>query len=318
MRPGTIVCVLESFSADDVVLTKALSLADWYGSDLHVVHVGPSSEATESGEGDLVERIAAGAGSLPAPDVHIRSAVLSGGGVGAIAGYANRVGAGLIVLGKTAPRGQGYRSAGSFVAALGKRVTAPTIVIPGGPVSPALAAPVFRNVLCAIDFSEVSLRALTAALRLAQESGGRLTLLHVLDGFPYETVYSGSRAFRLLQKWRTHVEEVNRELIALIPPDASNWTEIDVASVPGEVDEAIVTAAAERRSDLIVLGLPRRPRWEDLVSGSTVHRVLRRTTPPVLLVPGRSTASLFRPTHQRDVPFVWGRSPSAARGRAAT
>jgi len=116
----------------------------------------------------------------------------------------------------------------------------------------------------------------------------------VLDGFPYETVYSGSRAFRLMQDFRSRVARVNRELQSLIPPDALNWAEIDVATVSGLAHESIVSAAAARGADLIVLGLPRRSRVEEVVARSAVHRVLRRTTSPVLLVPG-PTASLVRP-----------------------
>jgi nucleotide-binding universal stress UspA family protein len=53
--------------------------------------------------------------------------------------------------------------------------------------SPNDRAP-FRNILCAIDFSEASMRALSEALAVGQQSGGHLGLLHVLDGFPYETI----------------------------------------------------------------------------------------------------------------------------------
>ena len=215
----------------------------------------------------------------------------------------------LVVVGKKARRSSGYWSAGSFAAALGKAVKSPTIAIPSGLAQPAESGTPFRNILSAIDFSEVSFRALSEALALAQQSGGHLRLLHVLDGFPYETVYSGSRAFRLMHDFRARVARVNRELQSLIPPDALNWSEIEVATVSGEAHEAILAAASERRTDLIVLGLPRRPRLEQFVAGSTVHRVLRRATSPVLLVPGPSTASLFRPADEHDGQFA--RYPSA-------
>ncbi len=149
------------------------------------------------------------------------------------------------------------------------------------------------HILTGIDFSEASFRALAKALAIAGETGARLTLLHVLDGFPYETVYSGSRAFRLMDDFRGHVERVNRELRSLIPMGAVDRSQIDVATVSGLAHEAILAAAAERRADFIVLGLPRRSRIEQLVTGSTAHRVLRRAASPVLLVPGPSSAKRF-------------------------
>jgi nucleotide-binding universal stress UspA family protein len=65
-----------------------------------------------------------------------------------------------------------------------------------------------------------------------------------------------------------------------------NWSEIAVSATAGEAPEGILTAATRARADLIVLGMPRRSRVSELVMGSTVHRVLRGATSPVLLVPG--------------------------------
>jgi nucleotide-binding universal stress UspA family protein len=303
VKPKTIVSVLEpSSAANDVALTRALSLAQWYESDLHVLDVRPSSRVEDSGRdairNELVERISLAAQASGAGGVNITPSVLSGNPVRAIADYTGRVAADLVVVGKKARRSNGYWSAGSFAAALGKAVNAPTIAIPSEGAQPAESGSPFLNILGAIDFSEVSFRALSEALVLAQQSGGHLRLLHVLDGFPYETVYSGSRVFRLMDDFRARVARINRKLQALIPSDAFNWSEIEVATVSGEAHEAILAAASERRTDLIVLGLPRRPRLEQFVSGSTVHRVLRRATSPVLLVPGPSAPSLFRPADE--------------------
>ena len=142
----------------------------------------------------------------------------------------------------------------------------PTLAIPSGPAPLGNFGTPFRHILCAIDFSEASLGALSEALALAQQSGGHLRLLHVLDGFPYETVYSGSRVFSLMHEFRARVARVNRELRSLIPPDALNWSQIEVATVSGQAHASIVAAASERRTDLVVLGLPRRSRLEQVVA----------------------------------------------------
>jgi nucleotide-binding universal stress UspA family protein len=311
----TIVSVLDSLSpSPNPALSRALSLARWYESDLHVVHVRPSSRASEDvGDAIHAERITRVTEGSGADGVNIIPAVLSGSPVRAIADYTDGVSADLVVVGKKARRGSGYWSAGAFAAALGKAVKSPTIAIPSDYSS--TDSGLFRNVLVPIDFTEVSLRALAEALVLAQQSGGRLRLLHVLDGFPYETVYSGSRAFRLMHDFRARVARGNRDLQSLIPLDALNWSAIDVSTVSGVVHEAIIAAASEQRADLVVLGLPRRSRVEEFVAGSTVHRVLRRTTSPVLLVPGPATVSLVRPADEDAVHFaphagVFG--PSAA------
>ncbi len=252
MLPRNIVSVLDSSNATtDAAAAWALSLARWYDADLHHVDAGKS--------------------------------------VRDIARYGRRVAADLYVVSNRARRGRGYWRAGSFAAALGAAVTSPTLVVPGeAPPPDGLSSP-FRTILSAIDFSDVSVRALSEALHLVQQSGGRLRLLHVMTAFPYETVYGGSDALRLGRAFRANATRIDRELQALVPLPARHWSEVDSAAVLGEADEVILEQASRERADLIVLGLPRRSRLAALVAGSTAPKVLRRTTSPVLLVPGPST-----------------------------
>lgn len=307
MQPKIIVAVLDSLSATkDVAVTHAWSLAQWYESDLHVAYVGPSGRVSEGRGGAIRDDIADYLTRSGAVGANIVPAALSGSPVRAIASYVERISADLVVVGQHARPGSGYLSAGSFAAALGKAHTSPTIAIPSGHRPATAPGAPFQDILVAIDFSEVSLRALTEALVLAQHSGGRLRLLHVIDGFPGETVYSGSRAFRLMDDFRARMARVDRELRSLIPADASNWSQIEVASVSGLAHEAIVAAASEQRTDLVVLGLPRRWRMKEFLAGSTVHRILRRAPSPVLLVPGPATASQVRPAEAGDVHFKSG------------
>lgn len=284
MKPKAIVLVLDSSTgAKDAALTRAASLARWYDADLHLVHAGPS--------------------------------------VRAIARQVASIGPDLVVVAKDLGRTSGHWSPGSFAAALAKAVKAPTLVIPSHPAHAAEEGSPFRRILTAVDFSDASLHALPVALTLAQESSGYLKVLHVLGGFPYETVYSGSRAYRLLHQFEAHVARVNRELEALIPSDARNWSEIEAATVSGRPHEGILAAAAERPTDLVVLGLPQRPRLEELVAGSTARRVLRRATSPVLLVPAGSRLPRFSAADQFAGQFAQDPSvfsvPAVSSGRAA-
>ena len=300
MKPKTIVSVLDSSSVGkDIPLMTALSLAQWYDADLHVVRVGGSRRSKERGEdgrgAEVAERISRAAHAWGFSGVRTIPAVLRGAPVPAIARYARAIAADLLVVAKHAAPTKGFWAPGAFATTVGKAVKSPTMVIPGDAAQPSASGAPFRHILSAIDFSDASRRALSKALVLAQQSGGHLRVLHVLDGFPYETVYSGSRAFRMIDDFEAHVARVNRELQSLIPTDASNWSEIDVAAVSGRPHEVILAAASESPTDLIVLGVSRRPRLEDFIAGSTARRVLRRATTPVLLVPGPSTAVRLDP-----------------------
>ena len=123
-----------------------------------------------------ITRVAEGSGTAA---VNVIPAV-SGSPVRAIADYTDRVSADLIVVGKKARRASGYWSAGSFAAAVGKAVKSPTIAVPM--VTCRRSGTIFRNILAPIDFSEVSLRALSEALVIA--SGARTpSAASSLDGF---------------------------------------------------------------------------------------------------------------------------------------
>jgi hypothetical protein len=110
----------------------------------------------------------------------------------------------------------------------------------------------------------------------------------VLEGFPYETVYSGSRAFQLIGEYRARVDQVKRQLRALVPADAFNWCEVETEVASGIPHDAIVAIARARQADLVVIGRPRRTRLDRITMVSTVSGVLRRARSPVLAVPETS------------------------------
>ena len=123
------------------------------------------------------------------------------------------------------------------------------------------------------------------ALVLAQQSAARITLLHVLEGYPYQTVYSGAGAMRLIEDYNARVEKMSRELRRLVPPDVYNWCEVDTTVVSGVSHRSILATAASIEADLIVMGLQHRGAIDRVVMGSTTTPVLRRANCPVLVVP---------------------------------
>jgi nucleotide-binding universal stress UspA family protein len=176
--------------------------------------------------------------------------------------------------------------AGVFAKELARLVACPTLTVPENhDVANSTSGTSFREILCAIDFSPASIAALKQALVLAQQSGGRLTVLHVLDGFPYETVYSGSRGFRLIDEYRGLVAQVSRQLRNAIPQDALNWCDVQTRVVSGVPHRAILSTAVEIKPDLIVMGLPARSALDTVFMGSTTGPVLRGATCSVLTVP---------------------------------
>ena len=153
---------------------------------------------TTSADDPFLVRLAEFISSSNPEGVAVTPVVLTGDPVKAVAEYARVKSADLVVVGQNGRRGSRFWSSGVLATDVARAVASPTLTVSKEAVADTDVTASFNNILCGIDFSAASLRALNEALTMAQQSGGRVTLLHVLEGFPYESVYSGSRAFRLI------------------------------------------------------------------------------------------------------------------------
>jgi nucleotide-binding universal stress UspA family protein len=196
--------------------------------------------------------------------------------------HAKLIGADLVVVPRHGRRFGAYWRPGVYARDLARVLPCPALAVPDA--GPRAAKGTFVNILCPTDFSAASAEALRQALVLAQQSGGTLTLLHVLDGFPYETPYSGGAAFRLIGEYRAQVDRISREMRNAVPSDAFNWCHIDTVVVSGVAHRTIVATASELNTDLIVLGLPERSGIDRVIMASTATPVLRSAVCPVLMV----------------------------------
>jgi nucleotide-binding universal stress UspA family protein len=288
-----IVCPVDFSPSGEAALRRALALAQSHEAELHVLHVRPgrtrpnapgTMSVDELFRRRLVEFIAS---SNPAEGA-VTPVIPTGDPIEAVTEYARVKSADLVVVGQNGRRGSRFWPAGVLATDIARTVASPTLTVSKEAVPGTDVTASFDNILCAIDFSAASLRALTQALTLAQQSSGRITLLHVLEGFPHESVHAGSRALRLIGEYRAGVDSVKRELRALVPPDALNWCKVATEVVSGIPHDAIVVTARARKADLVVIGRPQRTRLDRIVMASTVSGVLRRARCPVLAVPGPS------------------------------
>ena len=289
MNLSLILHPLDYSAGEKPALARALALAKWHDADLHVLHVRSRRRAI-AGEEATHARLREFIDARNPDGVKFETVILAGDPVAAVAGYALHKSPDLLVVDKHGRRASKLWRAGVFGKQLASRVACPTLTVPGihaGANSNADA--MFGEILCATDFSPASIAALKQALVLAQQSGGRLTALHVLDGFPYETVYSGSRAFRLMDEYRGLVAQVSRQLRNAIPQDALNWCDVQTRVVSGVPHRAILSTAVEIKPDLIVMGLPTRSARDTIAMGSTTGRVVRQTQYPYSWCPSQRT-----------------------------
>ena len=143
----------------------------------------------------------------------------------------------------------------------------------------------FRQVLCAVDLSDQSVRTLKYAAAVARWYGGRLTALHVVPTFdPMEVRVGG--LFDPVQivnpvPREAVVDRVRETLDAADTPPGS----ADIVAEAGETTATIVDQCIARRADLLVIGTHGRSGFDRLVLGSVAEKLLRKAPCPVLTVP---------------------------------
>ena len=140
---------------------------------------------------------------------------------------------------------------------------------------------IIRSILCPVDFSEPSRRALKVAGTFASRYKSRLTVLTVVDSLLAE-------AARLRLGLDLAKGEIQPELAEFV---RATWSgrasppETVLAVRVGDAAQSIVDTAATEAIDLIVMGTQGLGGLRKWILGSTTEQVLRQTRTPVLTVP---------------------------------
>ena len=294
MQIRRVLCPVDFSDPSLRALHHAAAIAAWYHAPLDVLHVAPepippAMPLMMVGVGPgLVDAKAVAARSLDAFLARAglasppQAVVRDGRAVEAIVGYAAEIGADLLVMGSHGREGLGHLLFGSTADRVLHKAPCPTLIVPLHAEEPGAADRVrYGQILCALDFSPPSARALDLALSLARESGGAITVLHVVEALSEQELEAFAPS-----GVRQHVDALTKaareRLHAAVPREARAWARITETVRYGRAALAILREAEERGADLIVLGAEGHRGLGRLMLGSATHTVVRRATCPVL------------------------------------
>ena len=156
----------------------------------------------------------------------------------------------------------------------------------------------FKNILCPVDFFSASNRAFEYAMKLAENYGANLRLLHVVSPIIPDTYASGSNLADLsvdfqkksrlqLEKLKARAEKKNIKVSA----------EVQIGDIDGEIRRAIKNGNA----DLVVVGTHGRRGFERWVLGSVTERLIRHCPVPLLAIGSSGTSRMVPPAIARMV-----------------
>ena len=172
-----------------------------------------------------------------------------------------------------------------------------------------------QRILCPIDFSDASRRALDHATVVARWYGSRLTAMHVVSPLfvPVPPVL-----FADAEGAKTHLTEVETDDVAArvrtwLAPAVEAGLTADVLIEEGNQPAShIVGYAASWPADLIVLGTHGRSGFDHLLLGSVTEKVLRKAPCPVMTVPPPVASASHLPYKRLLCPVDFSTSSLAA------
>ena len=174
----------------------------------------------------------------------------------------------LVVVGTHGREGLKQIVLGSVAETVFRAAPCPVLVV-GPNVAQKSAVPIFRTLLFATDLSPTSLKALPFVEAFAEENQADLVVLHVCQE-KVRDKHEHDLAAESLDKWMRQ----------LIPPKPRLEYEI----VFGPAAESVLKVAAERQSDLILLGAHRASNFASHLPGAVAHRIVSEAACPVLTV----------------------------------
>jgi nucleotide-binding universal stress UspA family protein len=293
MEIRRVLCPVDFSDFSRRALHHAAAIAEWYTAELYVLHSflevtplpvpllapGPVGDVRENVSAALRDFVAkADIGRKPVEIVR------DGDAVPVILESAREIRADLIVMGTHGHRGFERALLGSTTERVLLKAPCPVLTIPRSADEPGSAERVrFTRVLCAVDFSPSSLRALEHGLRFAEESEAQLAVVHVLGMLSDEDARSQGH-FRIAEYVRARTDDARRELAALVPDEARGWCQVTEIVELGSPARAILDMADRENADLIVMGAQGRNGLGLALFGSTTQTVVRRAACPVLTV----------------------------------
>lgn len=142
-------------------------------------------------------------------------------------------------------------------------------------------SPRLRTIVVPVDFSERSRAALNYALTLARSFGASLVVLHVLDPILVSGRLESARLRQLKNSSRT---EATEQLQALGRELAHTGVRTRLFLRQGAAANIILTFAAAKKADLIIMSSQGRTGFDRMMIGSVAERVVRHATCSVLVV----------------------------------
>ena len=216
--------------------------------------------------------------------VQVETVIAQGNTVRRILEHSDEGPADLVVMGTHGTGGFERFVMGSVAERIVRKASCPVLTVsPEVLDTPPPSPDGLDRILCAVDFSEASVRGLEYALTLADGPSSQLIVLHVLEP-PGFSLFAGDEVDPTSNP--ALVREARARLVALLPANVREHCTPRVEVRIGKAHEQILSVAQQEEAQVIVTGVHGRPQGvvERLFLGSVANHVVREAACPVLSV----------------------------------
>ncbi|MGA2170354.1 MAG: universal stress protein [Terracidiphilus sp.] len=176
-----------------------------------------------------------------------------------------------VVMGTHSPGPIGKLLVGSVAEAVLRTARVPVYIVGPEVVEGAYRNFATRTILCAVSLQDASYMVATFAAELAAQHNARLILQHVIRPQERAEVLAGRS-----------IDQVEADLLALIPPELLRKIAVQTIVVPGDPTEELLYQGRAQQADLIVLGAQGASAFAAITRHGVVYKVLAHTHCPVI------------------------------------
>jgi nucleotide-binding universal stress UspA family protein len=150
-----------------------------------------------------------------------------------------------------------------------------------------------KKILIAIDYALSAQKVAEEGYALAKATYAKIILLHVIEdvGYYSSTVYDPIMGFGGF----TNEAFLSKDALITIEKEAAHFLDktkihlkddyIQTTVVHGNIAENILDTAKKEHCDIIVIGTHGRNIIEELLLGSTAHKLIKHSTIPLFIIP---------------------------------
>ncbi|RYF41347.1 MAG: universal stress protein [Comamonadaceae bacterium] len=148
----------------------------------------------------------------------------------------------------------------------------------------------YKRILVPVDGSATSNRALTTALQMARDAGGRVRLVHVVDELAYLAGYNqfGGYSGELIKAMQDNGARVLNDGMAIAQAAGVEADNMLFDNFGERLGDAVADAAKRWNADLVVVGTHGRRGLGRVFLGSGAEQIIRLAPVPVLVVRERT------------------------------